>query len=143
MIPARAGLWSRSVRFYSVGGMGIGVQLGVLALLKSGFGLPYLWATAMAVEAAVLHNFVWHVHWTWKDRRGTLGETVVRLAQFHLTNGLLSLVSNVVFMHLFVGRWRVPYLPANIAAIALTSVANFLVSEYFVFRQPRLTAQRH
>src|SRR5438552_13002172 len=38
--------------------IGIGVQLAVLTILKSGFALNYLSATALAVEAAILHNFL-------------------------------------------------------------------------------------
>src|SRR5436190_21825889 len=36
-------------------------------------GLPYLLATALAVEGAILHNFVWHERWTWADRVVTHG----------------------------------------------------------------------
>jgi putative flippase GtrA len=48
------------LRFYTVGAAGVVVQLAALALLKSGFGLGVLPATAIAVEMAVLHNFFWH-----------------------------------------------------------------------------------
>jgi putative flippase GtrA len=49
--------WIRWVKFNAVGGIGILVQLGTLTLLRSGLGVNYLLATALAVEAAVLHNF--------------------------------------------------------------------------------------
>jgi hypothetical protein len=39
---------------------GVGVQLAVLAAMKSVQHLNYLLATALAVEAAVIHNFLWH-----------------------------------------------------------------------------------
>jgi putative flippase GtrA len=50
----------RWMKFNVVGGIGIGVQWAVLLYLNSGFHLSYLWATALAVEAAVVHNFFWH-----------------------------------------------------------------------------------
>jgi putative flippase GtrA len=28
-----------------------------------------LYATAAAIELTLLHNFVWHLHYTWRDRR--------------------------------------------------------------------------
>jgi dolichol-phosphate mannosyltransferase len=120
----------RWLKFNAVGGIGIAVQLAVLAALKSGLGLNYLLATVLAVEAAVLHNFLWHRSWTWKGRRAGWTE----LARFNLTTGALSILSNVVFMHVLVWRFGVPYLPANLMSIALTSVANFLLAELFVFR---------
>ena len=50
--------------------------------------LHYLVATAIAVEAAVLHNFCWHQRWTWRDRRAASRTTAVRrLGRFHLLNG--------------------------------------------------------
>src|SRR5438094_283126 len=72
---------------FIVGLIGIGVQLLVLALLKSGLHLNYLLATALAVETAVVHNFLWHERFTWRDR---VAKT--RLAQFikfNLTNGTI------------------------------------------------------
>jgi putative flippase GtrA len=36
--------------------------------LKSELHFPYLAATALAVEAAVVHNFFWHERFTWADR---------------------------------------------------------------------------
>ena len=56
-------------RFNAVGVLGFAVQLAVLALLVHG-GVHYLAATAIAVEAAILHNFLWHERWTWADRPG-------------------------------------------------------------------------
>lgn len=126
----------RWLKFNAVGAAGIVVQLAALAGFKSGLGIHYLWATALAVEVAVLHNFYWHARWTWADRPASLRETLARLVRFNLSNGLLSLVSNVLLMRLLVGSLGLPYLAANLIAIAATSVANFLLSEFLVFRRP-------
>jgi dolichol-phosphate mannosyltransferase len=124
----------RWLQFNAVGGIGIGVQLAALALFKSALGIHYLAATVLAVETAVVHNFVWHELWTWGERRGSYRQTLGRLARFNLTTGALSILSNVVLMRVLVGRFGMHYLAANLIAIALTSVANFLVSEFVVFR---------
>ncbi len=58
----------RFSKFNFVGGIGIAVQFAALFLLKSVFNFNYLLATALAVETAVLHNFVWHERFTWVDR---------------------------------------------------------------------------
>jgi putative flippase GtrA len=130
-------LLRRAVRFYAVGGVGIGVQLAALALLKSAAGIHYLVATALAVEIALLNNFAWHERWTWRDRTRSAGGVGRRLLRFHISNGLLSIGGNLVFMRLLVGAWGVPYLAANVASIAACAVLNFLASEWFVFRAAR------
>jgi len=134
-------LLGRWVKFNSVGALGIGVQLLALTALTSLFGIHYLPATGLAVEATVLHNFVWHERWTWSDRR-TLDRSRVlgRLVRFNLTNGALSILGNLVFMRLLVGSLGVHYLPANLITIAICSVLNFLVSDRFVFGVPTVGA---
>jgi len=115
----------RWAKFNAVGAIGVAVQLGSLALLIQ-LGVHYLLATALAVEAAVLQNYYWHTRWTWKGREGSLW-------RFHLANGLLSLISNLVWMRMFTGWLGIPPLPANLMAIALTSTANFLLGDRWVF----------
>jgi len=123
------------LRFYAVGAVGIVVQLAALAIFKSGFGLGYLAATALAVEAAILHNFFWHERWTWADRTRSLpAGRAGRLVRFHLTNGAVSILGNLALMQALAGRLHVPYLAANAIAIALCSLLNFLAADRLVFR---------
>ena len=123
----------RWVKFCSVGGIGIGVQLAVLIILTR-FGLNYLLATGAAVEAAVLHNFLWHRHFTWIDRpEFSRRQTAHRLMRFHLSNGAISLIGNVLLMRWLVGSLKIPVLPANLVTIASCSLANFLASDRWVF----------
>lgn len=123
----------RWLRFNAVGLAGILVQLGALALLTQ--NMRVLWATFFAVEVAVLHNFYWHERWTW----GTIGTPGLggRLLRFHLANGLVSIVSNLVWMRLLTGTFGMHYLPANLISIGITAVLNFGLSERFVFRGMR------
>jgi putative flippase GtrA len=124
------------MKFNAVGLLGIGVQLAVLTALKSGAGFNYLTATVVAVEAAVLHNFFWHEHWTWIERtRSASGGLPGRLARFHVTNGLISIAGNLTLMWVLVSRLHLHYFLANIMAIATCSILNFLASDRLVFRK--------
>ena len=123
--------WVRWWKFNAVGAMGIAVQLIVLMVLKSGWGVSYLLATALAVEAAVVHNFFWHERYTWADRPGT--DRIRRLLKFNLANGLISIAGNLALMKLFAGAMGVNYFVANLLSITGCSVLNFLVSDSFVF----------
>jgi putative flippase GtrA len=137
----------RWLKFNLVGGMGIVIQFAALFLLKSVLHFNYLAATAVAVEAAVLHNFVWHEQFTWVDRTrheamkldpsssARWRRSLPRLLRFHLTNGAVSILGNLALMRLMVGQAHMNYLVANAIAIALCSLANFLLSEQWVFAQ--------
>lgn len=124
----------RWLKFNLVGGIGIGVQFGALFLLKGLLGLDYLYATAVAVEAAVVHNFVWHEQFTWADRvKPSWSRSLARFARFNLTTGAVSIIGNLALMRVMVGQGHMNYLAANAIAIVLCSVANFLVSDQWVF----------
>lgn len=119
-------------RFNAVGILGAGVQLLALQGLL-GLGVHYLAATALAVELAILHNYFWHLRWTWPDREQLSRRRAFVL--FHIANGAVSLVSNVLLMRLLTGQWHVAPLPANGIAIAATSVVNYLLGDRLVFRE--------
>jgi putative flippase GtrA len=125
----------RFLRFNLVGVGGFVLQVGVLALLVY-LGAHYLVATAVAVEAAVLHNFLWHERWTWRDRpsdgQGRLG----RLWRFHALNGAISLAGNILLMRLFVGTLGLAPIPSNILAVLICALVNFFASDRLVFRVP-------
>ncbi len=128
----------RWLKFNAVGGIGIGVQLAMLTLLTTGLHANYLLATALSVEAAIVHNFLWHERFTWADRaRISPGESLRRFVKFNLTTGLFSIVGNVVAMRLLVGTAHLHYLMANMLTIALCSLLNFVVSDRFVFSSAR------
>jgi putative flippase GtrA len=135
------GRFNRWVRFNGIGALGAGLQLAVLGLLTRMLGLHYLWATLVAVEVTVLHNFCWHERWTWSDRRTAsrrhLGR---RLAHFHLANGAISLVGNLMLMRVLAGSLGMDAVAANIMAILLCSIVNFGASEWLVFRRATAVA---
>ncbi len=134
--PSALGRWCK---FNLVGGIGIVVQFAALFFLKSMLHFSYLAATAIAVEAAVMHNFVWHEQFTWADRTKRCAiqyrASFRRLLRFHLGNGAVSIVGNLALMRVMVGQGHMNYLVANAIAIILCSVANFLVSETWVFER--------
>jgi len=127
------------------------VQFAALFLLKGLLHFNYLTATAIAVEAAVVHNFVWHEQFTWADRikvdriksdrtrfagmEARWRRSLPRLLRFNLTNGAVSILGNLALMKVMVGQGHMNYLLANTIAITLCSLANFLVSDTWVFEE--------
>jgi len=124
----------RWVKFNAVGGVGIGVQLAALAVLRSWLKLDYLLATGLAVEIAVIHNFLWHERFTWADRPATRPmQSLLRLAKFNASNGAVSMVGNLGLMRLLVGEMKLNYVASNLVAIVVCSLVNFLLSDRLVF----------
>lgn len=126
--------WLRFGKFNLVGLLGAALQLLLLYLMTKYLRMSAVAATALAVEIAVLHNFLWHERFTWRDRRlKTIRQRTARLWRFHAGNGLISLAANSLLTYCLVERLKAPVLPSAIGAIALCSVANFLVADHWVY----------
>ena len=135
-VKRSVGTLMRWLTYNSVGVMGTGVQLATVMTLTEALDLNYLVATAIAVETAILHNFVWHERWTWGDRVGGRARgRWRRLAWFNLVSGTLSISGNVVLTGVYVTGFGVHYAVANLMAIASCSLLTFLANDRFVFRR--------
>lgn len=122
----------RWARFNLVGIIGFGLQLGLLSMLVRWTALPTSVAVTIAVLATVSHNFVWHELFTWPNQpRET---RLKRWLSFHVSNGTLSVVTNVGVTVLVSALAGIPIVAANVIAVATASLVNFLVSDRLVFR---------
>ena len=122
---------SRFIKFAIAGTGGFFVQIAVVAVLTSLLRVNYLVATLIAVEAAILSNFVWHQRWTFRDRSGSWLD---RLIQFNALNVLTSIVGSIFLTVLFVETIGQHPVLANIASVAALSVINFIGADRLVFR---------
>jgi putative flippase GtrA len=135
-------------KFNLVGAIGMAVQLGALAVLNQLWPGHYLAGTAAALELTLVHNFIWHVHYTWRDRfpttnaksafrMGRPDDARVALAgqliRFHLSNGLVSIVGNLALMPLLVRGAHVPVVASNAIAILCCSLVNFVLGDSWAF----------
>ena len=123
------------IKFNVVGVIGFVLQsVALFVLTRAAPGFSYLAATAVAVELAVLNNFVWHQRWTWSDRpSASRSETLRRLVKFNLTTGLVSLAGNLLLMSLLVGRLGLPVTPANAGSVVACSLVNFFLADRIAF----------
>lgn len=124
----------RVLKFSLVGAFGIAVQLVTLSSLTM-LSVDYMLATGVAVECAVIHNFLWHRQFTWLDRARPGGKSFfAALLRFQLSNGLISLAGNLLLMRILVGVLNMPLIASNLVTIATCFVANFVASDLWVFR---------
>ncbi len=124
--------FARWSKFNLVGALGMVVQLSALAAINRLAPGHYLFATMAAIELTLLHNFVWHLHYTWFDRRDNLriGTQCIR---FHLSNGMVSMIGNLILMRVLVHSARIPLLASNSIAILSCSIVNFILGSTWTF----------
>ena len=138
VIPAATRLFRRVGKFSIVGMAGAILQLLLASLLVRYLKAPEFAVMPLAVEMVVLHNFVWHERFTWRDRPAAgLHFRIVRLCRFHVANGLISIAGNTAIVYVMTSRLSLPALPSMAAGIALCSTINFVAGEVWVFRKGR------
>ncbi|MEK7863560.1 MAG: GtrA family protein [Chloroflexota bacterium] len=117
-----------------MGALGIGVQLVALWLLADVARVHYMLATTAAVGLAVVHNFVWHRWWTWRDR-AEAGSLPVAFVRFAAANGALSLIGNLGLTATLVSGAHLGPVVGNAVAIGFCGLLNFRLGDAVVFRR--------
>ena len=140
-----SGQFRRWIKFNAIGAMGVMVHTTSLFACAHLIRMNYLAATAVAVEAAVIHNFVWHVKWTWADRKFQESRLLERRTEvrdvasmflgFNASTGVVSLFGNLAMMWCLVGEWRMNLAAATLVSIFVCSLLNFLIADRLIFRK--------
>ncbi len=153
----RAVLWAlglleryRYLKFGIVGASGTVVNLVVLHLgheylfasIEAAYRKPYL-SLALAITLATLNNFTWNRLWTWADRvraweieenqrPPSLRMLSVEFGQYCTASAFGSVVQYVLTLLL---SEIMDYRLANITAIVIASVSNFLANDRWTFKR--------
>jgi putative flippase GtrA len=118
--------------FNLVGLGGFLVQLATIALLTRRFGWPAAAATAVGLEAAVIHNFFGHSRWTWADQAVEGARASIRRWWRFQFAKALSLGVNVAITQAL-ALCGLPVEVANALAVAACALPNFIVADRLVF----------
>lgn len=133
----------RFLKFGIVGASGTVINLGVLYLAQEHIfnaaqqpGLKLNLSLALAIFLATINNFFWNRRWTWADRKQHYERPV--LVQFgqYMAACWLSIALQAVFTNVLAPHFY--YLVANLIAIGLTSVLNFVVNDLWTFGRLKL-----
>ena len=125
----------RVLRFSVAGLIGFLVQVAALWLLVSFTTMHYVPATIVAVEMAILINFVWHDRWTWRDRPASSErERWTRLTRFNAMTGLTSIAGSVMVTAVLVELLSVSPIAANVISVVALGAFNFAGANTLVFR---------
>jgi putative flippase GtrA len=129
----RRGRW---IAFMTVGLGGFIVQMAAVTLLARA-GLADAPATALAVELAILHNFIWHERWTWRTAAAAdPAAALARLLRFNGFTAVVSIAGNVAIAHWLVGSLHVPLPVANALAVGALSIINFIIADRRIWGSP-------
>jgi putative flippase GtrA len=133
-LRVRAGLrqphnWVQLVKFCLVGGSGYAVNLATFAVCVGPLGMHHLLAATCAFVVAVLNNFWWNRHWTFKARSGHAGFQAARffavsVAAFVVAASILELLVSVAGM---------ADVPAQAISIVAATPLNFVGNKMWSF----------
>ena len=121
--------WMELVRFGVVGASGYVVNLTVFATLVHGVDAHYRLAATGAFLVAVMNNFWWNRHWTFKAHHGHAGH---QSAKF-LTVSVAAFLLNLLVLELLVAGLDAPEVPAQALAIAAATPLSFLGNKLWSF----------
>ena len=127
------------VKFGAVGGSGIVVNTAILYTLTSIFGIFILLSSLIAIESAVITNFILNDIWTFgsDDKKRSVIE------RFFLFNGIsiAGIVINISILWLLTTYTGMYYLYANIIGIFIAFTWNFMLNKNITFiagKDPRV-----
>ena len=129
--------FGRFLRFCLIGGSGVVVNMGILWWLKSHHILGTLRGGAVAIECAIVNNFLWNEVWTFRDRSRLsprLRDRLRRLAHFNVICGVGAAMNLAMLWGLSIKLgWH--YLLANLLAIVLVTCWNYGLNTSWTWTQ--------
>jgi dolichol-phosphate mannosyltransferase len=124
----------RFTKFGIVGGSGVIVNVGLLHLFTAFFKIDYKISSIIAIECAIINNFLFNYFWTWNDRRTYKKRSFFyRLFKFHLSSGFTALIVNWGLLVFLTEVWHIYYHISNLIGIGCGSFVNFLLGHFWVF----------
>ena len=134
----------RFIKFGLVGGSGTVINIAVLYLAQehllrgiADFHARLNYSIALAITLATISNFYWNRRLTWRDRSGRTPQPALRLFVKYVMAAALSIVIQSLLT-----KWLASYLHylvANVIAIVIASVVNFVANDRLTFRRHRAT----
>ena len=132
----------RFIKFGLVGGSGTVINIVVLYLAQehllkgiADFHARLNYSIALAITVATISNFYWNRRLTWRDRTRNTPQPALRLFAKYVMAAALSIVIQSLLT-----KWLalyLHYLVANVIAIVLSSVVNFVANDKLTFRRKR------
>jgi putative flippase GtrA len=121
--------WIQLFKFGVVGATGYVVNLAVFAILVELLSVHHIPGAIGAFCVAVMNNFLWNRHWTFRATRGHPG---FQAARFFAVS-LAALAVNLLVLSLLVDSAGLPELPSQAIAVAFAMPLNFIGNKLWTF----------
>lgn len=124
------GLLGRAARFAAVGGLATGVQYLLLVTMVELMAVDAVVSSALAFVLSAVLNYLLNFHLTFSGElrhRQTLPKFAVV--------AVIGLASNTLCFSL--ALLLLPYLLAQVAATLITLIGNFLLHQFWIYREPQ------
>ena len=121
------------IRFALVGGSGVFVNLAVYSASIYLLHFHYLLAATFSFLVAMTNNFILNLRWTFK----THNQGIKAIRDQYLRYAMVTMVSygiNMAALWLLVDLWLWHKISAQLAAIFITTLSNFLGSKLWAFK---------
>ena len=127
---------TRFLRFSLAGATGFITQISLVALLANLLQVQYLLATAIAVEVAIIVNYISHQRYTWQDRvmGYSAADVLGRFLRFNALTAVTSIAGSLIVTALLVEYLQLTPIAANVVSVVVLSIVNFIGADTLVFR---------
>lgn len=117
----------RLIKFSIVGVIGAGINTGFLWVLTDVAGLFYLFSAVVAIEIAILTQFLMNDRWTFKETKTQhLEQLITRVFKSNVWRSG-GLAVNVGVLYLLTEYMGVYYLLSNIVGIVCAFLLNYIL----------------
>ncbi len=120
------------MKYSLVGVSGVFVNLGLYLFLTRYYEISELVAPLIAIESALISNFILNNFWTF-GKRITQSRIRVKFAKFHLVSGFSALINYSAFLTLFLVFGLYDIL-ANLIGIGLAAIVNYLINSNWTWK---------
>lgn len=124
----------RGGKFMAVAWLGMVVNTACLYLFKGVLGIRIIPASILAIEIAILHNFLWLRWWAWRDRQHR-PPFFKQLLVYNAATGAVDLAANVSVLWILSTFFGVHYLLANLLGMIAGPFIKFWLNEKLIFRE--------
>ena len=120
------------IKYSLVGVSGVFVNLGLYLFLTRYYEISEVVAPLIAIESALISNFILNNFWTF-GKRITQSRIRVKFVKFHLVSGFSALINYSAFLTLFLVFGLYDIL-ANLIGIGLAAIVNYLINSNWTWK---------
>ena len=120
------------MKYSLVGVSGVFVNLGLYLFLTRYYEISEVVAPLIAIESALISNFILNNFWTF-GKRITQSRIRVKFVKFHLVSGFSALINYSAFLTLFLVFGLYDIL-ANLIGIGLAVIVNYLINSNWTWK---------